>query len=182
MGSRGALEGHVEPVAQRMHRAHQYASVFIHRDRLAREGRFIHLELRDLDEPKIGGHLVASLQQHNVTRHEHVGWHLLNLTAAQHRGQGGRQPLQRGQRLVGAPGLHKPDGRVEQHDHQDHQGVHQIAHQGPCAGSTPCARASSWASRKCQSSELESGAGVGLWVMLCHGVLADSHCLAQILW
>jgi hypothetical protein len=122
-----ALEGHVQPVAQRVYRPYEHARVLGHRDRFAGQRGFVHLELRDIDQPQVGGHLVAGLQQHDVARNKGVSRHLLHLAATQHGGLDRCQPLQRRQRLVGAPGLHQSDGSIEQHDEQNHQRVHQFA-------------------------------------------------------
>ena len=123
----GSLEGHVEPVPQRMHRAREYSGLLGYRDRFTGKSRFIDSQLCDVDQPQVGRHLVASLQQHDVARHQGLRRNLLQLAAAQHGRLGGCQALQRRQRLVGAPGLYQSDGRIEQHDDQNHQGIDQIA-------------------------------------------------------
>ncbi|OIQ66197.1 hypothetical protein GALL_522370 [mine drainage metagenome] len=99
----GALEGHVQPVAQRVGLALQHVGMFIDSHRLARECRFVNLELGRFDEPQISRDLVARFKQHDVARHQRLRRHLLHLAGAQHRRLGCRQPLQRRQRLIGAP-------------------------------------------------------------------------------
>ncbi len=76
MGGRGALEGHVGAVAQRAHVfGGQGFGLLGHGDGFAREGRLIHLQLRNLDEPQVGRDLVARLQQHDVAGHQLSGGH-----------------------------------------------------------------------------------------------------------
>ena len=110
-----------------MHGARQYVGVLVHRDGFAGQRRFVYLELGDFDQPQVGRHLVARLQQHDVTRYQGLCLHLQHLAAAHHRRLRRCQPLQRCQRLVGTPGLNKTDGCIEQHDDQNYQGVHQLA-------------------------------------------------------
>lgn len=130
MGGGGALEGHVGAVAQCAHvLGGQGLGLFGDGDGFAREGRFVHLQLRNVDEPQVGRDLVARLQQHDVARHEHGGRHHLHQPAAQHGGVGRRQLAQRRHGLVGAPGLHKADNGVEHHDDEDHQRVCDLTHQ-----------------------------------------------------
>ncbi len=130
MGGGGALEGHVGAVAQRAHVfGCQGFGLLGHRDGLAREGRFIHLQLRNLDEPQVGRDLVARLQQHDVAGHQFSSGQDLHHAAAQHGGVGRRQLAQRRHGLVGAPGLHKADNGVEHHDDEDHQRVCDLTHQ-----------------------------------------------------
>ena len=125
---RGALEGHVQAVAQCVCCGFKGVGVLVHGDGFAGQSRFVHLELRGVDEAQVGWNLVARLQQHDVARHQHMRWHLLYLPGTQHRGLRFREALQGGQCLIGAPRLHQPNGGVEQHDHHNHQRVHQVAH------------------------------------------------------
>jgi len=87
------------------------------------------LELRDLDQAQVCRDLVAGFQQHDVARHQRAGRHHLHLAAAQHGGVRRCQLAQRRHGLVGAPGLHKTNERVEHHDHQDDHGVGGFSHQ-----------------------------------------------------
>ena len=93
------------------------------------EGRFIHLQLRNLDQPQVGRDLVARLQQHDVAGHQLSSGQDLHHAAAQHGGVCRRQLAQRSHGLVGAPGLHKADDGVEHYDDEDHQRVGDFAHQ-----------------------------------------------------
>ena len=137
MRGRGALEGHVGAVAQRAHiLGGQGLRLLGYGDGLAREGRFIHLQLRNLDQPQVGRNLVARLQQHDVARHQRRGGHHLHGSAAQHRGVRRRQLAQRRHGLVGAPGLNKADDGIEHHDHQDDQRVGDLPHQARDDGRT----------------------------------------------
>lgn len=136
MGGRGALEGHVGAVAQRAHVfGCQGFGLLGHGDGFAREGRFIHLQLRNLDESQVGRDLVAGFQQHDVAGHQHGGRNHLHRTAAQHGGVRRRQLAQRRHGLVGAPSLHKADDGVEHHDDEDHQCVGDLTHQARDDGS-----------------------------------------------
>jgi hypothetical protein len=123
---RRALEGHVEPVAQRRCGFRQHARVLVDGDRLAGQCRFVDLQLGDLDQAQVGRHLVARLQQHDVAGHQPGCRHHLPLPGAQHGGAGCGELLQCCQRTIGAPGLHEADHCVEQHDHQDRQRVDQF--------------------------------------------------------
>ena len=100
-----------------------------HRDGLAGQRRFVHLQLRDLDQPQVGGNLVAGLEQHDVARDQLLGRHLPHFAAAQHGGPRGGKLLQGRQGPVGAPGLHGADGGIEHDDHDDDDRVHHVADQ-----------------------------------------------------
>ena len=100
-----------------------------HGDRLAREGGFIDLQLRDLEQAQIGWHLVAGFQQHDVSRHQGVGGYHLHLAAAQHGGMCRSQLPQGCHGLVGTPSLNEADQCIEHHDDQDDQCVGDFSHQ-----------------------------------------------------
>ena len=138
MGGCGALESHVDAVAQGTGvLSGQGVGLLGHGDRFAREGRFVHLQLRDLDQAQVGRNLVARLQQHDVAGYQHAGGHHLYFAAAQHGGMGRRQLAQRGHGLVCPPGLHEADDGVEHYDDQDDQRVGEVADH---AGDHGCAQ------------------------------------------
>ena len=127
MRGRGALVSHVEAVTESRRCVGEQGRVFVHRDRFAGQRRLVHLELCRLDQSQVGRHLVARLQQHDIAGHQRLRRNLPNRAAAQYRGLCSREALQRCQCLVGAPGLHQPDGGIEQHNDHDHQRVQPIA-------------------------------------------------------
>ena len=133
----GALESHVSAVAECAHVLRgERLGLLGHRDGLARKSRFIHLQLRDFDQPQVGGNLVAGLQQHDVAGHQHGGGYHLHRPAAQHGGVGRGQLAQRRHGLVRTPCLHKADHGIEHHDDEDDQRVGDLAHQPRDDGGT----------------------------------------------
>ena len=43
-----------------------------HGERFAGERGFVHLEVADVEQPKVGGHAVAGLQQHDIAGNERL--------------------------------------------------------------------------------------------------------------
>ena len=70
VGGGGAGEGHVLAVAHGHVRAGDRVGVFLHGDGLARERGFLDLQVHRFDEPHVGRHAVARLQQHDVAWHQ----------------------------------------------------------------------------------------------------------------
>ena len=83
MGGGGAFKGHVDPIPQSAGaRVGQCGGLFGHRDGFAGQGRFIDLELGDVEQAQISRNLVASFQQHNVAGDQGACSHHLQLPIA----------------------------------------------------------------------------------------------------
>jgi hypothetical protein len=89
------------------------------RARLARQRGVVHLDLGGLDEPTVGRHRVALVEQHHVARHERVGGHRVLLSAAHHPALQRQQALQRVDGPVGAGLLEKRHRPVDAHHQED---------------------------------------------------------------
>ena len=81
---------------------------------LAREDRLVELQRRDLDQPQVGRHAIADVQQHDVARHQLLGAYLEHMALAQHVASIDRQSAQRRHALLRAVLL------IEAHDVDDH--------------------------------------------------------------
>ena len=60
-----------------------------HGERLAGEGGFIHLQIANVEQPQVGGHAVAGLEEHHIARDEFLGVDAEFATVAAYGGFGG---------------------------------------------------------------------------------------------
>ena len=119
----GALVDHIAAVAQRRLGVIQGTDVLFRRHRLARQRRFLHSEHGAFNQPQIGRDQAAGLDQHDVTRHQLVCHDFNNHSIAQYAGGGRGKFFQRRHGALGTVFLDKADNGIEQHDHQDGNGV-----------------------------------------------------------
>ena len=90
-GDERAGEGEVLAVGEnRVQR--ERVGVLGHRQRFAGERGFVDVQVAHVEEPQVGGHAVAGLQQHDVARHEFLGGDAQLASVAPHRGLGGDHP------------------------------------------------------------------------------------------
>ncbi len=95
---------------------------------LTGEDRFVDLELADLHQQGIGGHLVPALQDDDVAGHDVPGRYQADHAVPSHLGLG-RGHLQQGLHGRLGPGfLYVADDGVEQQDHEDDGGIQVFAH------------------------------------------------------
>ena len=83
-----------------------------------------------LDHPQVGGHLVASLQQHDVAGHKVGPVHRYPSPIAQHGGLWCQHAPDRRHRGFGLALLDEADDGVRQHHGKDHPGIDPML-QGP---------------------------------------------------
>lgn len=104
--------------------------VFVGRDGFAGQHRLLHAQAFGCDQPKVGGHLVACVQKHDVSRHQFLGRHRCPAPVTQNARVRCQHIADCRQRLFGAALLHKADYCVNQHDRQDHAGIDQMPKRG----------------------------------------------------
>ena len=93
---------------------------------LTGESGFIDRELGVTHESEIRRHLVAGLQQHQVTGDEFLGGHDPVPAVAHHLGIGADHRAQALQCRLGTGFLDEADDRVDQHHGEDHRGVDEL--------------------------------------------------------
>jgi hypothetical protein len=114
---------HVDAIAQRAIRALLRGGDFRDRYALAGQRRLVDAEALDLDEARVGGHVVAGLEDEHVARHHGGGGHRrLGAVAANHR-ERRRRALQRRQHAFHAALGDVTDRRVRGHHGQDDRGL-----------------------------------------------------------
>jgi hypothetical protein len=102
--------------------------VLLDRDRLPGEGGFLDFEAACREKAHVRWHPVARGQLHNVAGHEFGGWQRRLLSVAQH-GRGlGDHVHERLDGLAGPVLLDEADKGVQDHDAQDYESVHDLAH------------------------------------------------------
>ncbi len=126
-GGQRAHVGHGEPVPERGFLLQGGGGILLHRHRLAREGSLLDAEVHRLDEPHVGGHVVARLEQDAVAGHELAGGDGQGLPSPQHPRLGGGHLLERRQRLLGLRFLDHADHGVEDDDEDDRTRVDVLA-------------------------------------------------------
>ena len=98
--------------------------VLQHRGALAGEGGLLDLEGGGHEQPAVGRHAVAGLEQHDVARHQLGGVDLDGDAVAPHPGDVLQHLLQRGQARLGLGLLAQPEHRVEDREaDQDDRGA-----------------------------------------------------------
>ena len=95
----------------------------VHGHRLARENGFIDHGAVGVDERAVGRHAVAGLEPDPVARDEVGAGHPHEVSVAQDPGLGGGERLEACQGRLGSLFLIEAEGRVEQQDHGDGQGL-----------------------------------------------------------
>ena len=100
------------------------------REGLAGQGRLVHGEIVDLDEPEVGRDAVSRLQQHPVARDHVLGRHGEVAAAPDDPDLGLEQVTEGLGRALGLPLLEGPDDRVREHDHEDEGRVAPVSEPG----------------------------------------------------
>ena len=96
----------------------------------AGQRRLLHLQALDLEQPQVGRHLVAGLDEDDVARHQPFGGDGLAMAVAQHAGLQ-RQHLADGiERPLGLALLDEADQRVDDDDAGDDRRIDVVLHQG----------------------------------------------------
>ena len=102
--------------------------VFVHRQRFAREQRFIELEVVAAQQAQIRCHHLAALQQHGIAHHQGFGIPQHDLAIAQHQGLHLQQLAQRMATALRFPFLQPAHGGIEQQHRSNKQGIFAVAH------------------------------------------------------
>ena len=100
---------------------------FVDGDGLAGEHRFLDAEIAQLDQPQVGGHAIAGLEDHEIAGHDVLGRDRDAPPVPQHGSAWVDHAANRRECLLGAPLLDEPDHRVQHHDAQDHHGIDAVA-------------------------------------------------------
>ena len=116
---------HRAAVAERDIHSDRIDALF-HGDGFPGQDRLLRRKTPRLQQPQIGGHLVARLQQHDVPGDEFRAVHRYPQAVAQNVGPGREHLPDRGHRRFGLAFLEEADRRIGQHDRQDHPGVHPV--------------------------------------------------------
>ena len=104
--------------------------VLLHGHGFARERRFVHLQIGRLDQPRVGRHLVARVQQNEVSWHELARRNVDLLTVADHRDRGRGHSPQCFDRAFRSVLLYEAQHHSEQHDHGDGDGLDAVSDKG----------------------------------------------------
>ena len=129
VGHRRPFVGHVPAVAEGQRVAGDRLNNFVDGDRLPGERRLVHPQTRRLEEPEVGGHNAAGLEQDDIPRHQLGGQHGADVPAAKHRGVGRGHGLEGLHGALGPVLLDEADHRVEHDDGDDGDGVCGLADQ-----------------------------------------------------
>jgi hypothetical protein len=129
MGDQRAPERHVVTVAQRVFALRQVIDALVAGHGLAGQRGLVDPQLRNVVKAQVGRHQIAGLQQDHVARHQVLGLDGAVPASTAHRRLRRSQLAQRLHRAIGAPLLDDRDAGVQQHDHQDREGVDQVADQ-----------------------------------------------------
>ena len=121
VGDLGTRVGHVGAVAERAGRRRRRAASICLVDRfgLAGERRLLDPQPGRLDQPKIGGHDVAGLEQHHVAGHQLDRGDLDHPAIAVRPDRRHGEPAQRGDGPLGPVLLDEPEQREQHHDRAD---------------------------------------------------------------
>ena len=103
--------------------------MFGHRQRLAGERGFVHMQIPHLEEPQVGGHAVTGLEQHDIARHQILGGNPQLASVAPHGRLRGHHPAERLDGFLRLGLLEKSDHRVDQHHAENHRRIHPLAEQ-----------------------------------------------------
>ena len=126
-GHGGALEHHVEPIAQSGGRRRR-RGVLEDGFALAGQGRLLNAQRRGLEEARVGTDRITLAQQEHVPAHQLGARHPHGLASAEHR-RGHRRHLREGRDSAsGLRLLGMTERRVQEDDDGDHDRVHRPAH------------------------------------------------------
>ncbi len=125
-GDDGVHVGHAVAVAERPALG-DAARLLGHRRGLAGEGGLVDLEAEGGEDPTVGRHPVAGLEQDHVAGHQGLGLDLDGAPVAPDPGRGHEHRAQGVEALLGLGLLHEPEHGVEQQHHGDDRGVLQVA-------------------------------------------------------
>ena len=128
-GHQGAGIGHVAAISHRG-RLRQHDLVFMDRRRLPGERGLVHAQLGFPHQPQVGGHLVAGLEQHQVTGDQLLGRHDVLVAAADDLGLGAHHRPQALQGGLGLGLLNETHDGVDDHHAEDHCGVDEFPQPG----------------------------------------------------
>ena len=126
VGHERARVGHIAAVAERRVGRDRIA-LLLDRHRLAGERGLLDAQVLDPEQPQIGGHAVAGLDQHHIAGHQLHGIDRKGVTVAQHRSLERQHAADRGQRPLGLAFLDKADDGVDDYHADDYAGVHPVA-------------------------------------------------------
>ncbi len=121
-GDQGAGVGLVSPVGEG-DVVVEGIGVLGNRERLAGEGRFVAMEVVDVEEAEIGRHAVAGLEQDHVAGNELRGGHAKLASSATHDGLGGDHATEGFDGLFRPAFLDEADDRVDQDHAEDDAGI-----------------------------------------------------------
>jgi len=114
-------------LGKRQVRSVRCGRAFLHRRRFAGEQRFVALQVDRFGERDIGGHAIAGLKQHEISRHDMSRLDLLAQAIADHRCV---RLLQRFERRCGPPGrlfLGRADDAVDEQHGADEDRILDVA-------------------------------------------------------
>ena len=120
--------GHILAVAQRGFRIGNRPGVLFDRHRLAGQRSFLDLKVDRLDEPHVGRHAVARLQQNDVAGNQMLRRNFKFLAVAQHRRRGRRHFAQGINRPFRPEFLNEAQSNGKQYDHANNNRLDRIAH------------------------------------------------------
>ena len=105
----------------------QDAGLFLHREGLAGEGRFVHEQVLGLQDEAIAGDDVPGVEDHHVAGHHLLHGNFLGLALTPHRGLDLDDGQELGHGVGGAPLLPETQQAAHQQDGQDDEGVGMVA-------------------------------------------------------
>ena len=120
-----AAVGHAAPVGDRAFRLDGRGALR-HRHRLAGQGRLLDLEVSNVEEAEVGGHLVARCELDDVAGDEFGHGHRQTRPVTDNRGEIGHHLDQRLDRLPGPELLQEADHGVRDHDAEDDGAVDRL--------------------------------------------------------
>ena len=100
------------------------------RQGFAGEAGFIQLQVAHLQQPQVGGHLIACGQKHHIAGHQVLGLEPLLLPVTQDFVVGADLEGEGPDRALSAALLHKPDHRIDHGDAPDHRRFPQRSGEG----------------------------------------------------
>ena len=119
IGDGGAHKGAVHPVAQHRVFVQDGVGLFLHRHRLPGQGSLVDAQVDRLDQPQVGGDVVAGLQEDHIAGDQFAGRDGDAMSVSEDPRLGGSHLAQGGQGLLRPPLLDRPQDGVEDDDGQD---------------------------------------------------------------
>ena len=123
VGDVGAGIDQIDAIADAEPGLGERLGALVDRHRFTGQRRLIGTQVGHLRQPNVGGHAIASGQQHQVARHQFARRHGLLMAVANHLRVRRRHAPQRLHRALGAILLHKAEPDREQHDDADNDGL-----------------------------------------------------------